>query len=872
MGVGQQIAALTMSAFSEDAQHQRLLRLAFPKNDGPHAILLPNTLHAHEAISRGFRFEVELLSDDARIPLKAMMARMVTISLVRAGGSLRYFNGYVTEFRFLRADGGFAFYQMVLEPFLAFARLRQDNVSFHGKTVRQITEATLAHYRQADWHMHSYEDDPVLSVANQHNETDYNHLHRRWEARGLHYWYEHREDGHTLMLSDNSLLAEPIDADRHYDADVIAWHAESGSREDAGIYRWSPVRRLGSGGTTLASFDYKNPTPQFADFDSLNRQGDFYPYEIYENTGAYGFPSRADGEQLAAQKMAARDHATQTFDAESNDRTVQPGRAFKLGGHFSAEDRSREHDPEPRASIENRNYLILTVDHEASNNYQAGNKAPSHYSNTFTCTRRDIRWRPGRYFHSAPCPDPGVQTAIVVGPAGEEIHTDGLGRVKLQFHWDRLGKHDENSSPWVRVMTPGAGGEFGQIRLPRVGEEVVVVFVDGNIDHPLIMGSVYNGKQAPPWNLPEQRALSGLRSRELGGGKRSNHLVLDDTPGKIQAQLKSDHQCSQLSLGQFANIGGFARVPTKRGEGWELTTSGWGVARASKGILISTEDLPTPDSAAKNLGGTLNRLESAVTIHDQLAALATEHDTTERSHQAKVLDDINAQVSAIRGSADMHQSELTEPHLLLASRAGLEISTSQAVHIASDRSTAITSGQSVSIASAAALLVNVGSALRIFVHKAGIKLSAASGKIFFKAHSDDIEIIANKVVDLLSETDWINVRGKKGIRLHGGNNMLEIGENVQFFTAAPVIFNGNLETRSAKTISQAFNEHSHGIRFDQEINLVDADNKPVDKVPFEIMRDDGTIISGKTAKDGKTGIQKSPTLEGYTIRWKGNLP
>src|SRR5450830_847932 len=376
MDVGQQIAALTMSAFSEDAQHQRLLRLAFPKNDGPHAILLPNTLHAHEAISRGFRFEVELLSDDARIPLKAMMARMVTISLVRAGGSLRYFNGYVTEFRFLRADGGFAFYQMVLEPFLAFARLRQDNVSFHGRTVRQITEATLAHYRQADWHMHSYEDDPVLSVANQHNETDYNHLHRRWEARGLHYWYEHREDGHTLMLSDNSLLAEPIDADRHYDADVIAWHAESGSREDAGIYRWSPVRRLGSGGTTVASFDYKNPTPQFADFDSLNRQGDFYPYEIYENTGAYGFPSRADGEQLTAQKMAARDHATQTFDAESKDRTVQPGRAFKLGGHFSAEDRSREYDPEPRASIEHRNYLILTVDHEASNNYRLATRPP----------------------------------------------------------------------------------------------------------------------------------------------------------------------------------------------------------------------------------------------------------------------------------------------------------------------------------------------------------------------------------------------------------------------------------------------------------------------------------------------------------------
>ncbi|MDB5960572.1 MAG: type secretion system tip protein VgrG, partial [Massilia sp.] len=529
MGVIQDLAAAALSAFSGDAQHKRLMRLDFPKKDGPHAILLPNVLRAHEELSRGYRLEVEVLSDDARIPLKAMMARMVTITLVRAGGSLRYFNGYVTEFRFIRADGGFAFYQMVLEPFLAFARLRQDNVSFHGKTMRQITEDTLKHYRQADWHMFTHEDDPVLTVANQHNETDYNHLHRRWEARGMLYWYEHRADGHTLMLSDNSHLAGPIDADRHYDADVIAYHAESGSVEDDGIHRWSPVRRLGSGFTTLASFDYKNPDSQFVEWQSPNEQGDFFAHEIYENTGAYGFQMRSEGENLAQQRMAERDKDTQTFEAEGSDRTVQPGRVFKLGGHFSAEPRSPVYNPEMRRDIGNRDYLILSVDHDASNNYQAGPGAPSHYKNSFICMRSAIRWRPGRDYHSRPCANPGVQTAIVVGPAGEEIHTDGLGRVKVQFHWDRLGKRDENSSAWIRVMAPGAGGEFGYIRPPRVGEEVVVVYPDGNIDHPLIIGGVYNATHMPPWELPGQHALSGLRSHELGGGKGCNHLVLDDT-------------------------------------------------------------------------------------------------------------------------------------------------------------------------------------------------------------------------------------------------------------------------------------------------------------------------------------------------------
>ncbi|MBZ2209620.1 type VI secretion system tip protein VgrG [Massilia sp. R798] len=199
------------------------MRLDFPFKDGPPAILLPNKMLAHEEISKGFRFDVEVLSDESHIPLKMLMGKMVTISLVRSDGSLRYFNGHITEFRFLRTDGGFAFYSMVLEPWLAFARLRKDSVSFHGKSVREITEEALNHYRQADWHMHIFDDDPRMTVANQYNETDYNYLHRRWEARGLHYWYEHRFDGHTLMLSDKSLHAEPIDATKHDDADVIAF-------------------------------------------------------------------------------------------------------------------------------------------------------------------------------------------------------------------------------------------------------------------------------------------------------------------------------------------------------------------------------------------------------------------------------------------------------------------------------------------------------------------------------------------------------------------------------------------------------------------------------------------------------------------------
>ena len=712
------VAGALRSALNGESQHNRLLRLDFPRHDGPPAVLLANRLEAHEELSRSFRFKVEVLSDDAKIPLKCMMARMVTISLVRADGSLRHFNGHVTEFRFVRTDGGFAFYEMILEPWMAFTRLRKDSVSFHGKSVREITEETLKHFQQSDWHMHIFEKDPSLTVANQHNETDFNHLHRRWEALGLHYWYEHRADGHTLMLSDMSLLAERIDATRYDEAHVIPFRSQSGTDEADGIHAWSPVRQLGSGSTTLATFDYKNPGAQRVTWESSNEQGDFYPYELYENTGEFGFRMRTEGEQLAQKYMEAQDKTTQYFEAAGTDRTVQPGRVFKLGGHFSAETRSMDYDPEPRVTIGHRDYLIVSARHEASNNYQAGPRAPSHYNNTFTCIRSDIRWRAGRGYNSKQCVNPGVQTAIVVGPAGSEIHTDNYGRVKIQCHWDRLGQYDDNSSPWIRVMAPAAGNQFGQIRLPRVGEEVTVVYPDGNIDHPLILGAVYNGENLPPWKLPEQAPLAGLRSRELGGGTRGNHLILDDTKGKIQAQLKSDHQCSQLSLGHITRIEDNAGRKDARGEGFELRTDGHGVVRAAKGMLITTEARAHAQGEMKNLAESVRRLEDAADQHSELASAAQQGLAQEAGQQLQIADVLRAQNQAIRGKSDRMQ-EMDQPHLLIASPAGIETSTELSTHISSNDHTALTTGRSISISAGESFFASIRQTFRLFVHKAG---------------------------------------------------------------------------------------------------------------------------------------------------------
>ena len=521
--------SIALAALLGDMQGDRLLRLHFPQGDAPADVLLvANALDASESLSRDFSYVVEVLSDSATIALASVMGKMVTVELVREDGSLRYFNGHVFEFRFIRTDGGFAFYEMVLEPWLSHLRLRYNNVAFHGVTVAALTDKVFEDYLMRDYKLAATGADPAITYICQHNESDHNLLHRHWEQLGWHYRYEHRADGHTLWLSDDSSAGKPIDGD----ISSMPFQHQAGSLEDDGVHDWSTVRRMAPGKMTVASFNFKNPRSARAGGDSLNRQGPVPQLEVYENTGSYGFRDIDDGEVLARRRMDEFDAKGQLFEAQGNDRTAQPGRWFSLSGHFGAGSAGK-------AATE---YLILSVRHHASNNYQHGRNATSHYSNSFSCIERSIPWRPGRNFHSRTPRIYGVQTATVVGPPGEEIHTDGYGRVKVQFHWDRLGKFDDRSSPWIRVVSNWAGPNFGHISMPRVGMEVVVQFLDGNVSMPLIIGCVYNQRNMPPWDLPASKTQSGMlsRSSKTGTAAHANALRFEDRKGAEELWLHAE--------------------------------------------------------------------------------------------------------------------------------------------------------------------------------------------------------------------------------------------------------------------------------------------------------------------------------------------
>ena len=512
-----------------DAQRQatRLMRLSFPKKDGPADVLMvANRLDAYEGLSKDFQFTVEVLSDKPDIELKDVMGKMVTIEVARDDGSMRHFNGYVFDFRFVKNDAGFSYYDLVLLPWLAFLRFRRDNYLFHGKTVEQQSELVLVDCETRDWKVQNLGADEPMTDACQFDETDYNYLHRRWEAKGWHYWYEHRADGHTLVLSGDSTACEPIDGI----SSDITWQSDSGIQK-VGLSSFSPVRTVASTLYAAASFDFKNPRPVVVDTPTVNKQGDVPALEVYEYAGAYGFNGKRAGDDFVRLRMEEIEAAAKRFEAVGDEARVQPGRAFRLAGHLDLLMRGPDKD--------DNDYLILEAKHTVTNNFEAHRGGSAEYRNSLICLRKKIPWRPGRGFNSSEPRIYGLQTAIVVGPKGEELHTDKYGRVKVQFHWDRVGQYDDQSSAWIRVGSAWTGKGYGFIGIPRVGQEVVVQFLDGNPDRPLVTSCLFNEDNLPAWGFPEAAHQTGIQTRSTPGGNGHCEMVIHDKAGHELLNFRS---------------------------------------------------------------------------------------------------------------------------------------------------------------------------------------------------------------------------------------------------------------------------------------------------------------------------------------------
>ncbi|WP_375576379.1 type VI secretion system Vgr family protein [Paracidovorax oryzae] len=468
-------------------------------------------LRGSEELSQLFSFDIDLLSEGRDIDPKALLGKTATVEIETEGGGKRYLDGLVTRFGMQGQDHRLYSYHLRLQPWLWVATRRQDLRIFQFKTVPQIVQEVLGRY--------GYPMQLKLTRAYrawdycvQYGESDFDFVSRLLEHEGAYYYFQHASGQHTLVIADDIVAGhEPLPG-----AAVIPFYPpeKSAVADRENIHAWTLGEEIKPGRYYNDDYDFKKPR---SDLSNMRQQPPGHAhdaYEIYEWPG--GYVQHGDGEQYARVRLQEGLTGHSVVRGESRHRSLATGYTFTLENY-------------PRGD-QNRQYLITGVTYHLHENPRSSSfnsakpgESLKHNEEQGSFQKFSLTAQPTSlpYTPARKTPKPrttGPQTAVVVGPAGEEIWTDEYGRIKVQFHWDRLGAMDENSSCWMRVATSWAGSGFGAISIPRIGQEVIVDFLNGDPDYPIVTGSVYNAANMPPWALPGNATQSGIKTKSSKGG------------------------------------------------------------------------------------------------------------------------------------------------------------------------------------------------------------------------------------------------------------------------------------------------------------------------------------------------------------------
>jgi type VI secretion system secreted protein VgrG len=449
----------------------------------------------------------------------------VSISITQVGGDKRYINGFVSRFSQSGSDTRFTHYHAEVVPWLWFLTRSAACRIFQNMTVPDIITKVFTDLGFSDSKKSLQGTYQQWDYCVQYRETAFNFVSRLMEQEGIFYFFEHEKDKHTLVLADRPSANKPCPTQPKGRLDFTAGAL---IKDEDVVNDWQLEQELRTGKYSLEDFNFETPStdlgvkePSIIHVDGNSK------YEIYDYPGEYS--NKSDGETIAKTRMQEEETTNLLATGSSNCRGFIAGFRFDLEGH-SRKDM-------------NKSYVLTEVHHSASVGESYYDDSPSdgeHYSNHFACIPNTVPFRPARI-----TPKPfvqGPQTALVVGKSGEEIWVDKYGRVKVQFHWDREGKNNENSSCWVRASQPWAGKNWGSIWIPRIGQEVIIDFLEGDPDQPIITGRVYNAEQMPPYDLPDNQTRSTFKSRSSKGGGSSNYneLRFEDKMGSEQIFINAE--------------------------------------------------------------------------------------------------------------------------------------------------------------------------------------------------------------------------------------------------------------------------------------------------------------------------------------------
>jgi type VI secretion system secreted protein VgrG len=856
----------TASAFS---QNNRIITLELDSGKIAGEQLIPHTLEGSEALGEPYRFEITCFSPNASIELKTLLGLPARLGILTAAGARILRCGVITHAEALSSDGGAARYQLTFEPPLSLLQYRYTNRVFQDKTVPEIVQTILDEHIAASPlfranFAHRFdlsENYPARSYCLQYRETDLAFVNRLLREEGITYRFEHSEaekgedensgegenegegdlriksawdtpkpapDTHplvTLVAFDNPDSLPQ--ADQH----KIRFHRADATENDDVITDWTSERQLGADQSTLESYEYKAITTLVSDAETGTEQGELgfdaeSTLEDYDYQAPY-YGTEEDMERYARLRQQAHDRRKKTFYGEGTVRQLRVGDWIELTGHPIISNRGQK----------DREFVIERLSIVAHNNLPDSDKTapqdpPPPYRITLQAQRRGIPLTPD-YSHTTHAKPRarGLQTATVVGPVKDastengpmpdEVYTDALGRIRIQFHWQRNAEHpdiganlDEKSSCWLRVVYPSAGAGWGHQFIPRIGQEVLVDFLEHDIDRPLVISVVHNGSHPPPsfsgaGSLPANRALSGVKTKEHEGAQYGE-LLFDDTPNEVRTKLSSEHGKTQLNQGYLIHPRQDGEG-APRGEGYELRTDRHGAVRAGHGLLITTEASPHASGNQLDRRDAQAQLNSAwkIALEHSNSAAAQEGDPTEtgpdfldeegqpestqpptpHGHLDHMVEAIQAWEAGTntdpKSSSAQGVQRGRQPVLLASAPDGVGIATDAGMVLAAQGNLDTISHRDTQQTTLKRWLHNVGKKISLFVggeqDATALKLTTAKGDAHLYAESNDVEIMGDENVRVTANKGQLLIAAEEEVILKCGSAFIQIkGGNITF--------------------------------------------------------------------------------------------
>ncbi len=505
-------------------QHNRALRIeASPLAQDE---LLLSAFRGREGLSDLFSFQLDLLSQTGDIAPRDIVGEAVTFSLLLSDGNRRYFNGVVRRFSRgpTMGNSGLRHYRAELVPWMWFLTRNSNCRIFAKQSAQDILETIFKDHGFGHAARFQLSGPPTKrEYCVQYRETDFSFASRLMEEEGFFYYFQHSSGKHELVVADAPTAYKDCP-----EANIEYFPGDKASDR---VTRWDHNYEFRSGKWSQNDYNFETPTNKLAsESKTIGGMRGSDKFTLYDYPG--GYAEKPAGDALARFRMEQEEVAGDTTTAESTCRTLHPAGRFKLK---SKEDSPQDHD---------KQFAIISIEHSASDSsYEQGNSGEFKYGNLFSCIPAKVAFRPAR---TTPKPTvQGLESAVVVGPDKDTPHTDKFGRIKVKFHWDR---EDKSESCWIRTSQVWAGSGWGALFLPRVGQEVMVSFLGGDPDRPIITGCVYNAEQKPPYNLPDAANQSGIKSRSWPNGSSDtfNELRFDDKNNEESVYFQAQKDFKRL--------------------------------------------------------------------------------------------------------------------------------------------------------------------------------------------------------------------------------------------------------------------------------------------------------------------------------------